>query len=50
MKAAVEQHRADLKQLETREIEERDRRGYTARLPHSLEASDWESEAVWPEE
>ena len=41
--------RVYLKQLQIRDLEERDRRGYASRLPKSLEASDWESEAVWPE-
>ena len=40
--------RVHLKQLQIRDLEERDRRGYVSRLPKSLEASDWESEAVWP--
>jgi metal-responsive CopG/Arc/MetJ family transcriptional regulator len=42
--------RAHLKQLQIRDLEERDRRGYASRLPGSLEAPDWESEAVWPEQ
>lgn len=41
---------AHLKQLQIRDLEERDRRGYASRLPKNREAPDWESEAVWPEE
>jgi metal-responsive CopG/Arc/MetJ family transcriptional regulator len=41
--------RVHLKQLQIRDLEERDRRGYDARLDKSLSAPDWESEAVWPE-
>jgi metal-responsive CopG/Arc/MetJ family transcriptional regulator len=41
--------RVYLKQLQLRDLEERDRRGYASRLPKSLDAPDWESEAVWPE-
>jgi metal-responsive CopG/Arc/MetJ family transcriptional regulator len=41
---------AHLKQLQIRDLEERDRRGYTGPLPKGHEAPDWESEAVWPEE
>ena len=43
---AVREH---LKQLQIRDLEERDRRGYASRLPKGLDAPDWESEAVWPE-
>jgi metal-responsive CopG/Arc/MetJ family transcriptional regulator len=42
--------RMHLKQLRIRDLEERDRRGYASRLPKTLAAPDWESEAVWPEE
>jgi metal-responsive CopG/Arc/MetJ family transcriptional regulator len=42
---AVREH---LKRLQIQDLEERDRRGYASRLPQSLAAPDWESEAVWP--
>lgn len=41
--------RAHLKRLQIRGLEERDRLGYASRLPKSVGAPDWESEAVWPE-
>lgn len=42
--------RAHLKNLDIREREERDRKGYQARPSDSSDLSRWESEAIWPEE
>ena len=42
--------RAHLKNLEIRERELRDRRGYEAGRQDSRDLSGWEKEAVWPEE
>lgn len=42
--------RAYLKNLETRERELRDRKGYEAGAGDSGNLSDWEAEAIWPEE
>jgi metal-responsive CopG/Arc/MetJ family transcriptional regulator len=42
--------RAHLKNLEIRELELRDRKGYEAGGGHSGDLSDWEGEAIWPEE
>jgi metal-responsive CopG/Arc/MetJ family transcriptional regulator len=42
--------RAHLKNLEVRERELRDRRGYAAGSRDSGDLSGWEGEAVWPEE
>jgi hypothetical protein len=44
----TEKLRADVKQLEIRDLEERDRRGYASGLASNEE--DWESEGVWPEQ
>jgi metal-responsive CopG/Arc/MetJ family transcriptional regulator len=46
IREAVRMH---LRQLQVRDLEERDRRGYASQPPTSREAPDWESEAVWPE-
>jgi hypothetical protein len=45
----VEQLRADLKQLEIRDLEDRERCGYVSR-PSKRSEADWEAEAAWPEE
>ena len=42
--------RAHLKDLEIRERELRDRKGYEASLRDSGDLSGWEAEANWPEE
>ena len=42
--------RAHLKNLEIRERELRDRRGYEVGARNSGDLSGWEAEAVWPEE
>ena len=42
--------RAHLKNLETRERELRDRKGYEAGPRDSGDLSGWEAEASWPEE
>ena len=42
--------RAHLKNLETRERELRDRKGYESGPRDSANLPDWEEEAVWPEE
>lgn len=42
--------RAHLKNLDIREREMRDRKGYEARPRDSGEPSSWEREAIWPEE
>jgi len=42
--------RAHLKNLEIRERELRDRRGYEVGARASGDLSGWEAEAVWPEE
>jgi len=42
--------RAHLKNLETRERELRDRKGYEGAPRESGELSAWEAEAIWPEE
>ena len=47
VRAALREH---LRNLKTRELEERDRRGYEARLDEGDESADWESEAQWPPE
>lgn len=40
--------RGHLRNLKTRELEERDRRGYEVLLHEGKESADWESEAEWP--
>jgi metal-responsive CopG/Arc/MetJ family transcriptional regulator len=42
--------RAHLKNLQTRERELRDRKGYEAGPKDSENLSAWEAEAIWPEE
>ena len=42
--------RAHLKNLDTRERERRDRKGYEGNPRESGELSGWEAEAIWPEE
>jgi metal-responsive CopG/Arc/MetJ family transcriptional regulator len=42
--------RAHLKNLEIRERELRDRKGYAASPRDSGDLSSWEAEAIWPEE
>jgi metal-responsive CopG/Arc/MetJ family transcriptional regulator len=42
--------RAHLKNLEIREQELRDRKGYEAGPRKSGDLSGWEAEAIWPEE
>jgi metal-responsive CopG/Arc/MetJ family transcriptional regulator len=42
--------RAHLKNLDTRERELRDRKGYEGGPRESGELSGWEAEAIWPEE
>jgi len=42
--------RAHLKNLDIRERELRDRKGYEAGPRHSSDLSNWEAEAIWPEE
>ena len=42
--------RAHLKNLEVRERESRDRKGYEAGRRHGEDLSRWEAEASWPEE
>jgi metal-responsive CopG/Arc/MetJ family transcriptional regulator len=42
--------RAHLKNLEVRERELRDRKGYEAGPRDSGNLSGWETEAIWPEE
>ena len=42
--------RAHLKNLEIRERELRDRKGYEAGRREPVDLSDWEAEAIWPEE
>ena len=42
--------RAHLKNLEIRERELRDRKGYEAGRGDSRGLSGWEAEAIWPEE
>jgi metal-responsive CopG/Arc/MetJ family transcriptional regulator len=44
---ALQEH---LKRLRELELEERDRRGYTARPQRSEEYSVWEDAAAWPED
>ncbi len=41
--------RANLKSLETRELEARDRTGYEEHPEVPAEAGDWERVAAWPE-
>jgi metal-responsive CopG/Arc/MetJ family transcriptional regulator len=41
--------RAYLQRLEAREMEQRDRRGYS-KSPESDQADKWEREAAWPAE
>ncbi len=41
--------RAHLKNLEIRELELRDRKGYQAGPRDSADLSGWETEAIWPE-
>jgi len=41
--------REHLRRLRTRELEERDRRGYSLVPPQDDEMAGWESEAAWPE-
>ena len=42
--------RSHLKNLEIKEREQRDSRGYEAGPVDSVELSGWEAEAIWPEE
>jgi hypothetical protein len=42
----MEQLRADLKQLEIRDLKDSDRRGYASR-PSKRSEADWEVEAAW---
>jgi metal-responsive CopG/Arc/MetJ family transcriptional regulator len=42
--------REHLRRLAIRDLEARDRAGYTMQRPPRDEASAWESEAVWPAE
>lgn len=42
--------RAHLKNLNIRDRELRDRKGYQASQPDSKDLSGWEAEAIWPEE
>lgn len=42
--------RAHLKNLDIRERELRDRKGYQASPRDSSDLSSWEAEAIWPEE
>ncbi len=42
--------REHLRRLELRASEERDRQGYSRKPQADVEASAWESEAMWPEE
>ena len=42
--------RAHLKNLDMRERELRDRKGYEAGTRDSSELSGWEGEAIWPED
>jgi Arc/MetJ-type ribon-helix-helix transcriptional regulator len=42
--------RAHLKNLEIRERELRDRKGYEGSPINSGDLSSWEEEAIWPEE
>ncbi len=42
--------REHLRRLALRASEERDRQGYSRQAPGEVEARDWESEAMWPEE
>ena len=44
---ALRQH---IRRLEVRQMEERDRQGYTAEPQTKNESHAWEAEAVWPEE
>jgi len=45
-----EADRAHLKNLDIRERELRDRKGYETGPGDSRELSAWEAEAIWPEE
>jgi metal-responsive CopG/Arc/MetJ family transcriptional regulator len=47
VRAALREH---LRNLKTRELEDRDRRGYEARLHEGEESAIWELEAEWPKE
>lgn len=47
VRAALHAH---LQNLKTRELEERDRRGYVARPHDREESAAWEPEAEWPRE
>ena len=42
--------RAHLKNIEIREREQRDRKGYEAAPREAGDLSGWEAEAIWPEE
>lgn len=42
--------RAHLKNLDIRERERRDHKGYEASPRDSADLSGWEAEAIWPEE
>jgi metal-responsive CopG/Arc/MetJ family transcriptional regulator len=42
--------RAHLKNLDIRERELRDRKGYEGRPAESAELAGWEAEAIWPKE
>ncbi len=42
--------REHLRRLETSVLEERDRQGYSARVPAATESDLWEAEAAWPPE
>lgn len=47
IRQALEEH---LKRLHTRDLEERDRRGYQAKPQRKEEYMPWEGAAVWPED
>ena len=47
IRAALREH---LKNLRTRELEERDRWGYTQRPDHLNDLKVWDAEAAWPPE
>jgi len=42
--------REHLQRLEMRALEERDRQGYSAKVPAPAESRLWEAEAAWPPE
>jgi metal-responsive CopG/Arc/MetJ family transcriptional regulator len=47
IRQAIREH---LRTLEIRQLEERDREGYTKHPPKADEFGVWEDEAAWPEE